>query len=87
MEVIRNINPEICPPVEEMKTRLSKMFSNEVDGNMSLEENHRLVSDSIVQFTQLFNQYGIDYYIVSDVLSQKELIEVAQSISTIPVMK
>ena len=30
---------------------------------------------------------GIDYYIVSDVLSQKELVEVAQSISTIPVMK
>lgn len=30
---------------------------------------------------------GIDYYIVSDVLSQKELIEVAQSINTIPVMK
>lgn len=30
---------------------------------------------------------GVDYYIVSDVLSQKELIEVAQSISTIPVMK
>mgnify|MGYP006916293848 CR=1 FL=1 len=27
LEVIRNINPEICPPVEEMKTRLSKMFS------------------------------------------------------------
>ena len=30
---------------------------------------------------------GIDYYIVSDVMTQKELIEVAQSISTIPVMK
>ena len=64
LEVIRNINPEICPPVEEMKTRLSKMFSNEVEGNMSLEENHQLVNESIVKFTTLFNQYGIDYYIV-----------------------
>lgn len=64
LEVIRNINPEICPPVEEMKIRLSKMFSNEVEGNMSLEENHRLVNESLVRFTTLFNQYGIDYYIV-----------------------
>ena len=64
LEVIRNINPEICPPVEEMKTRLSKMFSNEVEGNMPLEENHKLVNESIVRFTKLFNQYGIDYYIV-----------------------
>ena len=64
LEVIRNINPEICPPVEEMKARLNRMFSNEVEGNMSLEENHKLVNESIVKFTTLFNQYGIDYYIV-----------------------
>jgi len=30
---------------------------------------------------------GIDYYIVSDVMTQHELIEVARSISTLPVMK
>ena len=30
---------------------------------------------------------GIDYYIVSDVMSQDELIEVASSISAIPTMK
>ena len=64
LEVIRNIKPEICPPIEEMKDRLSKMYSNEVEGNMSLEENHRLVNESIIRFTTLFNQYGIDYYIV-----------------------
>lgn len=64
LEVIRNINPQICPPVDEMKSRLSRMFSNEVEGNMSLEENHKLVNESIVRFTTLFNQYGIDYYIV-----------------------
>ena len=62
--VIRNINPDICPPVEEMKARLSKMFSNEVEGHMSLEENHNLVNESIVKFTTLLNQQGIDYYIV-----------------------
>ena len=64
LEVIRSINPQICPSIKEMKNRLSKMFSNEVAGNMSLEENHRLVNESIVKFTKLFNQYGIDYYIV-----------------------
>ena len=30
---------------------------------------------------------GIDYYIVSDVMNQDELIEVASSISAIPTMK
>ncbi|HPE15107.1 MAG TPA: hypothetical protein PLT65_04665 [Bacilli bacterium] len=30
---------------------------------------------------------GIDYYIVSDVMTQKELIEVARSINALPVMK
>lgn len=64
LTVIRNINPEVCPPIEEMKSILSKMFSNEVEGNMSLEENHKLVNQSLVTFTNLFNQYGIDYYIV-----------------------
>lgn len=64
LTVIRNINPEICPPVEEMKSILTKMFSNEVEGNMSLEENHKLVNECLVRFTTLFNQYGVDYYIV-----------------------
>ncbi len=64
LEVIRNINPQICPPVEEMKGLLSRMFSNEVDGNMSLEENHHIVNENIIKVTTLFNQYGIDYYIV-----------------------
>lgn len=52
------------PPVDEMKSILSKMFSNEVEGNMSLDENHKLVNEALVKFTTLFNQYGIDYYIV-----------------------
>ena len=64
LEVIRNINPEICPQVEEMKSILNKMYSNEVEGNMTLEDNHRLVNEALIKFTTLFNQYGIDYYIV-----------------------
>ena len=64
LALIRNINSEICPSVEEMKIHLSKMFSNVVDGNISLEENHHLVNESLIKFTTLFNQYGIDYYIV-----------------------
>lgn len=64
LEVIRSINPQICPPVEEMKRRLSRMFSNEVDGNMSLDENHKLINEELVRFTTLLNQAEIDYYIV-----------------------
>lgn len=64
LEIIRNINPQICPPVEEMKRRLSRMFSNEVDGNMSLDENHKLINEELVRFTTLLNQAEIDYYIV-----------------------
>lgn len=64
LEEIRNINPEICPSVEKMNDILNKMFSNEIEGNMSLEENHKLVKESLIKFTVLFNQYGIDYYIV-----------------------
>ena len=64
LDVIRNINPEICPQIDEMKSILSKMFLNEEEGNMSLEENHQLINESLIKFTALFNQYGIDYYIV-----------------------
>ena len=64
LEVIRSINPQICPPVEEMKSHLSRMFSNEVDGNMSLDENHKLINEELVRFTTLLNQAEIDYYIV-----------------------
>lgn len=64
LTIIKNINPDICPSVDEMKTILSKMFSNEVEGNMSLEGNHKLVSESLIKFTTLFNQASIDYYIV-----------------------
>ncbi len=64
LSVIRNINPEICPSIDEMKVIINKMYSNEIDGNMSLEDNHKLVNESLVTFTTLFNQYGIDYYIV-----------------------
>lgn len=64
LTVIRNINPSICPQIDEMKSILSKMFSNQVEGNMSLEENHQLINESLRKFTTLFNQYGIDYYIV-----------------------
>ena len=64
LNVIRNINPSICPPIQEMKVQLEKQFSNEIEGNMSLEENHKLVVKALIQFTELFNKNGIDYYIV-----------------------
>lgn len=61
---IRNINPEICPPVEEMMVMLDQIYANETEGNMALDENHKLVNASLIKFTTLFNQAGIDYYIV-----------------------
>lgn len=64
LAVIRNLNPTLCPSVEEMKESLNKMFSNQIEGNMPLDDNHKLVKSSLTQFCSLFNQYGIDYYIV-----------------------
>ena len=63
LTIIRNINKEICPPIEEMKRRLEDLFFNVVEGNMDLQANHKLVTETIVKFTTLFNQYGIDYYV------------------------
>lgn len=64
LTIIRNINPQICSSIEEMKTILNKMFSNEIEGNMSLKQNHTLVNESLVTITKLLNENGIDYYIV-----------------------
>ena len=64
LEVIRLINPELCPPIETMKAILDNMFNNNIEGNMSLEENHALVVESLKKYTKLFNEAGIDYYIV-----------------------
>lgn len=64
LSVVRNYNSSICPKVDEMKIILDKMFSNQTEGNMSLEQNHELAKESLIKFCSLFNQYGIDYYIV-----------------------
>ncbi len=64
LTIVRDINPDICPSVEEMKVIISRMFANEVYGNMSLEENHKLINEALIKFTTLFNQAGVDYYIV-----------------------
>ena len=63
LEIIRNINPKICPTVEDMKTKINRMYANKNKGSISLEENHKLVDESIVKFTSLFNKIGIDYYV------------------------
>ncbi len=64
LTIIRDYNSSICPNIEEMKVILDKMFSNQIDGNMSLEDNHKLIISVLTEFCSLFNQYGIDYYIV-----------------------
>ena len=62
--LIRSINPTICPSVEEMKIKLDNMHNNVVEGNLSLEENHKLIYDNLYNITTLFNEAKIDYYIV-----------------------
>lgn len=64
LTVVRELNPEICPPVDEMKKILNKMFSNVTDGNMPIKEDHKMVEDTLVKFTKLFNKNNIDYYVV-----------------------
>lgn len=64
LELIRNYNPSVCPNIDAMKKMLSDMFENKVEGNMPLEENHKLVNESLMNFCKLFNEFGIDYYIV-----------------------
>ena len=49
-----------------------------------------LLIDTVAALTDnslSWNSNGIDYYLVSDVLSQNELVDIARSVSTIPVMK
>lgn len=64
LQVIRNIDKNNCPPIEEMKTRIEKRFNNEVEGNLSLVENHALINQALVDFTTKFNKSVVDYYIV-----------------------
>ncbi|MBQ8535350.1 MAG: hypothetical protein IJ463_06665 [Bacilli bacterium] len=64
LTLIRSINPSKCPPVSEMKNILGNMYNNISEGNMDLKSNHRLVNESLDNFTTLFNEAGIDYYIV-----------------------
>lgn len=64
LRVLRAYNPSVCPSISEMKDYLNKTFMNKVDGNMSMEENHQLIDSSLKYFCDLFNKWGIDYYIV-----------------------
>ena len=70
LEILRSMNPQICPSVSEMKERLRKMFANEMDGNMSMEDNHKIVNDSLVKVTTLLPIiFLILLYVVGDWLS------------------
>ena len=64
LTLIRSINPNKCPSISEMKKILDNSYSNVIEGNMNLEENHNLVNTALADFTTLFNDAGIDYYVV-----------------------
>ena len=49
-----------------------------------------LMPESVAALTNnslMWNSNGVEYYLVSDALSQMELVEIANSISAIPTMK
>lgn len=64
LEALRSYNSNLCPTIEEMKVYLNKTFMKEVDGNMLVDDNHHLINTSLKYFCDLFNKFGIDYYIV-----------------------
>lgn len=63
LSLIININLSIAPSVEYIKDELEKIYLNKNE-NMSLEENHKLVCESIKYLVPLFDKEGIDYCIV-----------------------
>ena len=64
LEIIMEINPSLCRSVDYMKEVLRKRFLNDIDGNMPLDDNHKLVNNTLVDMTSLFNMSDIDYYLV-----------------------
>lgn len=64
LTLIRSINPKKCPPVAEMKKLLKQIYNNLQKESKELEANHKLVIENLDNFTTLFNEAGIDYYIV-----------------------
>ena len=49
-----------------------------------------ILSDTIAALTEnsiTWASGGVDYYLVSDVMSQEELLDIARSVSVIPTMK
>lgn len=64
LTLIRSINPKKCPPMEEMKSILKNMHSDSIEKDPDLQENHKLVCETLENFTTLFNEAGIDYYVV-----------------------
>lgn len=64
LTLIKSINPKKCPPISEMKVILNNIYSNTPNSNVDLEENHKLVCEALDNFTTMFNEANIDYYIV-----------------------
>ena len=63
LDLIRNINPSIAPSVEFMKSELDKMFLNKKQ-EMSVKDNHKLVTNSLKYVANMFNNEAIDYVAV-----------------------
>ena len=70
--------------VEETANRLDEMTIIPTNGEpYLLQDNYGVISNNSLNWCS----GGVEYYLVSDVLNQDELINVAQSISVIPTMK
>ena len=63
LSLIRNINPEVAPSVDFMKSELSKMFLNKKE-EMSVKDNNKLATNSLKYVAGLLNNEAIDYVAV-----------------------
>lgn len=66
LSLIQNINLSIVPSIESMKKELDNLFLNKND-NMTLDDNHKLVLDTLKYIGNLFNNEGIDYFITGSI--------------------
>lgn len=64
LNIILDYFPEVNKTLDDVKEFLDKMFRNMNDNKMALKDNHAIVKELLVKCVKVFNELGIDYYIV-----------------------
>ena len=66
LSLIRNINPRVVPSTKNMMIELENRYQNK-NNKMSIEENHKLLTEMLKYLAGLFNNRGIDYCLIGSV--------------------